>query len=80
MNTNIQRWGNSSAIRLPKLILRLAEMSEKDPVQITATPNEIIIRKANRPHKTITERLKGFNGVYAEDDFDATSVGDEIFW
>jgi antitoxin MazE len=80
VKTSIQRWGNSSAIRLPKLILRLAEMSEKDPVQITATPNEIIIRKTNRQHKTIMERLQGFDDVYVADEFDTTSVGDEKFW
>ena len=80
MEASIQKWGNSNAIRLPKPILKTADIGEQDVVQIIALPNEIIIRKTTKKHIPLKERLKGFKGVYEAEKIEMTPVGDEVFW
>jgi antitoxin component of MazEF toxin-antitoxin module len=80
MESAIRKWGNSSAVRLPKSALRLANLREEDNVQITARPGEIVIRKAGRAHRPLADKLKGFQGACADGEYDASSVGEERFW
>ena len=79
METIIQKWGNSSAIRLPKPLLKTANIYESDTVQISASPNEIIIRKVEKSHIPLKDRLRGFEGVYEAEDIDLVPAGKEIF-
>jgi len=79
MGIYIQKWGNSNAVRLPKNILRTANMSENDEVSVTATENEIIIRKEKR-HRTFAERMNGYEGKYVVEELDPSSVGKERSW
>jgi antitoxin MazE len=63
MQSKIQKWGNSQAIRLPKAILDIARLSENEQVQITAEPDTVIIKKVKiRRHMTLEERLKDWDG------------------
>jgi antitoxin MazE len=80
MNASIQKWGNSNAIRLPKPILKTADLSENDAVRITATKNQIVISKARRPHITFRERMKGFDAAYEQTLPDTVPMGTERFW
>lgn len=80
MHTNIQKWGNSQAIRLPKPIMETAFFKENEKVEIFAEKDQIIIKKATRaPHKTLEERLSNFNGKYECKEWDTGSpVGKEV--
>lgn len=80
MRSTIQKWGNSQAIRLPKAILETAQLGENDPVQIFAEQDKIIIRKAaDMKHKTLKERLEGYQGGYLFEEWDTgASVGREV--
>jgi antitoxin MazE len=80
MDASIQKWGNSSAIRLPKPILKTADITEHDTVQITAARGKIVIKKSRPRHITLAERLKGFDGAYQAGEFDSSAVGGERFW
>ncbi|MCL2086538.1 MAG: AbrB/MazE/SpoVT family DNA-binding domain-containing protein [Oscillospiraceae bacterium] len=63
MVTTIQRWGNSQAIRLPKIILDSLLLQENDQVDIVAENDSIIIRRSarkRRAKKSIDERLETF--------------------
>ena len=64
MQTVIQKWGNSQAIRLPKVILETAQIKENETVQIFAEQDKIIIKKAGnkRRHIPLAERLKNWDG------------------
>lgn len=81
MNTTIKKWGNSQAVRLPKNILELSQITENENVKIVAKPNMIIIEKISiNKHKTLKERLLGFNDEYVVGEFNTgSSVGSEIF-
>jgi antitoxin MazE len=80
MNATIQKWGNSHAVRIPKIVLSAANLKEKDKVQIITKQDEIIIRKSEKTHKTWAERFDGYTGTYEAGEFDTTAVGEERFW
>lgn len=81
MYGNIQRWGNSQALRLPKAILESAFLKEKDKVEIVVVKNEIIIRKADEiKHKTLAERLKNFSGEYKGEEWNTGKVTGKEIW
>lgn len=65
MQTTIARWGNSQAIRLPKTLLKTANIAESDTVDLLPLKNTIIIKKAEntrRQHIPLAERIKGWDG------------------
>lgn len=71
MQSTIQKWGNSQAIRLPKAILETAQLGENEMVQILAEPGAITIKKSpDRKHRTLKERLAGFDGAYRFEEWD----------
>ena len=82
----IQKWGNSNAIRLPKSILQSVNIKENDSVMLTASGEEIIIRKLDKgfSHSTLEQRLTnaGFplNYKIVATDLDDSSIRDEVFW
>ena len=80
METVIQKWGNSSAVRLPKPLLKMANISDSDTLQISATEGEIIIRKKEKAHILLKERLREFEGSYESEDTGLVPAGKEIFW
>ena len=81
MQAAIQKWGNSQGIRIPKSILDISAMQTDDVVDITAEKNRIIIKKAvAKRHKTLEERLNGFQGEYAFSEPDwGEPVGKEVW-
>ncbi|GHV08495.1 multidrug transporter MatE [Clostridia bacterium] len=82
MNATIQKWGNSQAIRLPKALLELVKMGENFPVVISTEGEKIIIEKqaSTYKHKTLEERLQGFEGDLGFVEWDTgPPVGEEIF-
>ena len=81
MNAMIQKWGNSHAIRLPKSILETASLKENETVQIIAEQNQIIIKKVtDKRHKTLKERLEGFEGEYSFEEWETNApLGREVW-
>ena len=63
MNVTIQRWGNSQGIRIPKIVLEQANLSENDQVELTALDDSIILKKITKTrHIALQERLESFYG------------------
>ena len=78
MHATIQKWGNSHGIRLPKIILDSLGIKENEQVKIIAREDEIVIKKALR-HRTLKERLEGFEGEYVFQEWDTGApVGREV--
>jgi antitoxin MazE len=79
MYATIQKWGNSQAIRLPKGLLEVATFHENDKVEINAEKDCIVIKRANKKHKTLEERLAGYNDNYQVSEWDTgESQGNEV--
>ncbi|MCL2547751.1 MAG: AbrB/MazE/SpoVT family DNA-binding domain-containing protein [Symbiobacteriaceae bacterium] len=81
MHTEIKKWGNSAAIRLPKELLALAGLSVDQPVLILVEDECIVIQKSTqRNHKTLKQRLMGFDGKYIGEEWDTgVPVGREVW-
>ena len=77
---NIVKWGNSRAIRLSRSLLDSVNLSDNDKVDIVVENNSIIITKAkSKKHRTLKERLEGFEGDYVFEEFNTgAAVGREI--
>jgi antitoxin MazE len=84
MQKTIQRWGNSSAVRIPKTALAAAGLKENDPISITGERDtgRLIIEKAmpSFKHIPIAQRLAGFTGKYEPEGIEVKPVGGEVFW
>jgi len=83
MYTTIQKWGNSQAVRLPKVILDTLFLQENDPVEITADSQAIVIKKAarkRRAKKSLEERFADYTGDYQCTEWDTGKpVGKEVW-
>ena len=51
MLTRIQKWGNSQGLRLPKAILRDAQVSTGDEVKVSLQGRSIILEPVDRPRR-----------------------------
>lgn len=69
MQTVIQKWGNSQAVRLSRAVLNAANMRENDAVSIDARENLITLRKLPR-HRTLDDLFAGYTGDYRPAEFD----------
>lgn len=58
MTTQLARWGNSLALRLPKSIAMEAKLAEGDTVDVVVKDGSIVITRAARRY-TIEELIKG---------------------
>lgn len=63
MTTTINRWGNSSAVRIPRHILAQANFEEGTDVEIVSLKEGEIILRAVRKRKTLQE-------IFAEENYD----------
>ena len=72
MYANIQRWGNSNAVRIPKVILETVKLTENERVEIIAKDGAIVILPAKRRYKTLEELFEGYEGTY---DFEEVAFG-----
>lgn len=80
MTTTIQKWGNSQGIRLPKVLLDTVHWSENEEIEITASGDEIVIKKAAPHRKTIEELFESYDEEYEHIDMDwGNPVGNEIW-
>lgn len=71
MTVNIQKWGNSQGIRIPKHMLEDLTWSENEMVDISIADGKIIIERVSPPQrKNIKELFEGFKGKYQPEEFD----------
>lgn len=81
MTTNIQKWGNSQGIRLPKSILDALNWSINEKIIIDMHEDHIVIKTAvPKKHKSIEELFKDYNDEYVPEEIDwGTPTGKEIW-
>jgi antitoxin MazE len=86
MTAVLQKWGNSSGIRIPKQVLVDLNIKVNDKLLITSVNDEIVIKKEKK-HKTLEERLTEFykkpiskiKKLKVEEIDTGDNVGDEIW-
>lgn len=79
MNTNIQKWGNSQGIRIPKFLLEAMQWAENEELIVMAEEDKLVISKAER-RKNIKDLFADFDGVYKPVEMDwGEPMGKEIW-
>lgn len=79
MEVKLQKWGNSTGIRIPKVILNSLNIKENDILNIEENDNKIII---SVPLKKISleEKFKKYHGKNLSKEFTwDENVGKEIW-
>jgi antitoxin MazE len=61
MQTIVQKWGNSLALRIPKAFAVDAQLENNTLVEISLVEGEIIIKPVDTPMWTLEELLAGVN-------------------
>ena len=80
MQAQVKEWGNSQGIRLPKEVLRSAEVALNDFLDVTVSDGVITLVKSFR-HKTLEERAAEFDGkLMLDGEYDwGEPVGREVW-
>ena len=61
MQAQVKAWGNSQGIRIPKDILKEANIFVNDVLNVNVSNGQILLTKPFR-HKTLEERAADFGG------------------
>lgn len=61
MQTRIQKWGNSLAVRIPKAFVKEARVAYGTPVDVSVDDGRIIIDPRAEPEFRLEDLLKGVN-------------------
>ena len=70
----IVKWGNSLAVRIPKMVAEDAGVHEGDPITIEATEGRIQVRRQRQPVPTLRELVAQ---ITAENRYDEVQTGPE---
>ena len=78
MRAQIGKWGNSTAVRIPREIAAAVRLEEGTPVEIEVSGDVLVIRPVQRRY-TLEELLDGMTPEAMQDAFDwGPDVGREI--
>jgi len=80
METRLQKWGNSSGIRIPSSILKSLNLKVNDIVNIEKEKEKIVISIPKKEKISLEERFKNYHGENLAKDFSWDEpVGREIW-
>ncbi len=79
MTATVQKWGNSLALRLPKVLADEAKIGEGTRLELVRTPEGVLLKTERRPRYRLFELLKGVKrkNLHPETDW-GRPVGREI--
>lgn len=80
MQTRIQKWGNSLALRIPKSLALEVGFGQDSPVEVTLEEGQIVIRPLLEPAFTLDELLAGIRDENIHDEVSTgPAVGNEVW-
>lgn len=79
MKTNIVSWGNSKAIRIPKVYIDVLNWKINDKLDMEVIDDKLIIEKKSK-EKSIKDLFKNYKGTYKPKEIDfGAPAGNEIW-
>ncbi len=72
MFTQIKKWGNSNAVRIPKELLDTLGLKENDKIEIRIENSKLIIEPIYK-HRSLEERIAEFDGEFNYGEWDTGS-------
>lgn len=80
ITANIKKWGNSTGVLLPKVLLDLLSIKTNDPVEISIDKKNIIISPIKKKHLSLAERFADYEGETSQTEYwNDDPIGKEIF-
>jgi antitoxin MazE len=80
MLTKVQRWGNSLALRIPKVFALDAQLENDSLVEISFADGQIIVKPVSAPTWSLEELLAGINKNNIHHEVDTGfAVGNEVW-
>ncbi|MBI2174794.1 MAG: AbrB/MazE/SpoVT family DNA-binding domain-containing protein [Candidatus Omnitrophica bacterium] len=80
MNTTVQKWGNSLALRIPRLVAKDSHLHQGSVVEITLVAGKIVVKPRRERHYTLTQLLRGVTKRNRHAEFDwGGRVGQEAW-
>ena len=80
MQTRIQKWGNSLAIRIPSAFATEVNLQHNTPVDISLREDTIIIKPIVEPELTLEELLAGIKEENLHREVDTGSAAGNEIW
>jgi antitoxin MazE len=80
MGTNVGRWGNSLAVRLPKVVVEKAGLLEGEALDVKVSSSGDVVLSRARKRYTLDELVAGITPENRHDEIDlGRAVGKEIW-
>jgi antitoxin MazE len=80
MKTRVQKWGNSLALRIPKVFADEAGLRADAPVELSLVGGKVVIRPLKEKPITLEELLRGVTDENLHGEWDTgPAVGKEIW-
>jgi antitoxin MazE len=80
MRAKIQKWGNSLAVRIPKALAELVELSDGREVELSVEEGRMIVQPARKRRYTLEELVAGISDENRHDEIGTgPSVGNEAW-
>jgi len=80
MNSRVQRWGNSLAIRIPKAFAEETGLQPNDEVEISVQEGQIVVTPVQRYSYSLDNLLAGVTADNRPDEWDMGSTAGNEVW
>ena len=80
MDTTVQKWGNSLAVRIPRLVAKDSHLHQGSVVDIALIAGKIVVKPKRQRHYTLAQLLRGVTARNRHTAFDwGGRVGQEAW-
>ena len=80
MQTQIKKWGNSLALRIPKLLAEQLDIKTDSEVEIAVEDGQMVIKPLSEPALTLEELLAQITDENLHEEVETgTAVGGEVW-
>lgn len=80
MNTNIRKWGNSLALRIPNSVAKEMQVREGSEVELTVEKGSLAVKPAKKPKLSLARLVKGITAENSHPEIDwGAPVGKEVW-
>ena len=73
MRTRVQKWGNSLAVRIPKVLAREVSLDKDAEVELRVESGRLVLRKITAPDYSLEELLAGITPKNLHDEAETGS-------
>ncbi len=80
MEVRLQKWGNSTGIRIPMNILKSLDLKTDDLMEIVEEDNKIIISKSKKKKISLEELFKKYDGENLSKEFEWDAPRGREIW